>query len=111
MWSILNKIEELKREAESLKNKAKTSDNSSLFLIVSKYYEVIAAYSRVLEEETTELIDFLFAILERADYEYIPAFHDIETYFWHKFYDYFKKLQKTEQNRIINQLSDIERGE
>ena len=106
-WKILNKIEELKREAETLRNKAKTTDDLSLFIIASKYDEVVAAYSKVLREVATKQIDFIFAVLEKTDYGYSPTFQEIEAYFWEKFFDYFEKLQKTEQNRIINQLSDV----
>jgi len=56
---------------------------------------------------TISFINHVFDVLERTDYGYEESIQEIEARFWDRFFNYFKKLQKTEQNRIINQLCDI----
>ena len=104
---MLSKLHFLRKQAEYWREKAEKSEND--------YYRYLADHfeSRVVEH--TELIlslvksdvDTVFFFLENTDYGYSPELQEIESYFWEKFFEYFKKLQKTEQNRIINQLSDI----
>ncbi|RLI84589.1 hypothetical protein DRP07_00785 [Archaeoglobales archaeon] len=61
----------------------------------------------IIYVELTKAIELLFNFLESTDYGYSAWRQDIEAQFWDRFFDYFKKLQKTEQNRILNQLSDL----
>ena len=52
-------------------------------------------------------IDEVFSYLEKTDYGYSYDRQEIEARFWDRFFDYFSKLQKTEQLRVITQLSDL----
>lgn len=54
-----------------------------------------------------EMIRHLFDYLSETDYGYSPSRQEVEAYFWDRFFEYFKSLQKTEQLRILNQLSDL----
>ena len=36
-----------------------------------------------------------------------PRKREVEAMFWEHFFEYFKNLDKTEQNRILNQLADV----
>ena len=36
-----------------------------------------------------------------------PRKQEVEATFWEHFFEYFKNLDRTEQNRILNQLADL----
>ncbi len=36
-----------------------------------------------------------------------PQKQEVEAVFWEHFFEYFKNLDRTEQNRILNQLADL----
>lgn len=59
------------------------------------------------ERKIKHCINLIFYFLEGTDYGYNWERQEIEAYFWDRFMDYFEKLQKTEKNRILNQLSDL----
>ena len=57
--------------------------------------------------EVSRAINEVFDFLEKTDYGYSADRQEIEALFWDRFFDYFARLQRTEQNRILNQLSDL----
>lgn len=59
------------------------------------------------EVELPGAINEIFYFLEKNDYGYSADRQETEALFWERFFDYFRKLQKTEQSRILNQLSDL----
>ncbi len=53
-----------------------------------------------------ECIDRVFSLLEGDITSESDEFRAI---FWERFFDYFAKLSRTEQNRILTQLADLRR--
>jgi len=58
----------------------------------------------IVRQQRRDLIDTFFSVLEG---EITPETDEFRAEFWDRFFDYFSKLQKTEQLRILNQLSDL----
>jgi len=59
-------------------------------------------------EQIKKAIENVFDFLNTTDYGLTWERQELEALFWDKFFDYFRKLQKTEKNRIINQLCDVD---
>jgi hypothetical protein len=63
--------------------------------------------AKILEERNLKAsIDQIFDFLNSTDYGLSEWRQHIEAHFWDRFFDYFAKLQRTEQNRILTQLAD-----
>jgi len=60
------------------------------------------------EGEIIRAIEIVFKFLNSTDYGYSEKRQRLEALFWDDFFDYVKSLQKTERNRIINQLCDLD---
>ena len=52
-----------------------------------------------------ECIGKVFSLLEG---DITPESDEFRAIFWERFFDYFAKLPRTEQNRILAQLADLQ---
>jgi len=59
-------------------------------------------------QDVKNAIEKVFEFLNATDYGLTWERQETEALFWERFFDYFRKLQKTERNRIINQLCDLD---
>ncbi len=58
----------------------------------------------IVRQQQRELIDSIFSLLEG---EITPETDEFRAEFWDRFFDYFANPERTEQLRILNQLSDL----
>ncbi|RLI75797.1 hypothetical protein DRO97_02400 [Archaeoglobales archaeon] len=98
----------LEKKAKEIINKYNLTDEQ-VKLIYDEFCNPNAKTQANLAE-VVRAIDLVFDFLEKGDYGYTPERQDVEAHFWDRFLKYFKIVQLTEMNRILNQLSDIYEG-
>jgi len=102
----------LKKENRNLVEKAREIINKyglteeQVKLIYDEFCNPHACKHTPNELELKRFIDAVFEFLNSTDYGYSEWRQHVEAYFMDRLFEWFKNMQLTEMNRLLNQLTD-----